>query len=132
MENNSNASGIMSDGNRDSTQSNEVQQYDSGGRKPYENRRGKPTKTQYPARFIGALVDIPGHVFQVNGEQRKKGQFRDMFDMLRVYTSKNCQKDMEGLVCLFGDSIKVPEVNDPVEAPPKPGTPSLTKIQEKI
>ena len=67
------------------------------------------------ARFTGGSVDMLGHVFQVNGEQQKQGQFKDTLDMMRIYTSKNMQKEMDMLLCLFDDAITVPEVKDPNE-----------------
>ena len=56
-----------------------------------------------------------GHVFQVNGEQRKRGQFKESVDMLKVYASENFKKDVRAMESLFGDEIKKPKIDEPVE-----------------
>ena len=55
-----------------------------------------------------------GHVFQVHGEQRKRGQFQDTLDILRVYASKCMKKDINTLNPLFTD-LKEPVIKIPVE-----------------
>ena len=47
-----------------------------------------------------------GHVFQVNGEQRKRGQFKETVDMLKIYASENFKMDVRSMESLFGDDIK--------------------------
>ena len=58
-------------------------------------RGGTPTGVRNPrnvARFSGGSADMMGYVFELNGEQQKRGQFKDTLDMMRIYTSKNMQK----------------------------------------
>ena len=73
-----------------------------------------------------------GHVFQVNGEQRKRGKFKEIVDMLKVYASENFKKDVRAMETLFGDEITKPEINEPNEPKVKTGEKTLTKSQEKI
>ena len=95
----------------------------------YRGRGGtRPSRT----RFIGGSADMLGYVFQVNGEQRKRGQFKNTLDMLRIYTSKNMQKEMDMISCLFDDNIIAPEVLEPDEPEVKSGKDELTKAQVSI
>ena len=64
--------------------------------------------------FTGDSTEMNGHVFQVHGEQRKRGQFQDTLDMLRVYASKCMKKDINTLNPLFTD-LKEPMIKIPVE-----------------
>ena len=73
-----------------------------------------------------------GRVFQVNGEQRKRGQFKDTLDMMKIYTSKNMPKKMDILSCIFNDDITEPEVKEPEEPVVKTGKGEITKGQLSI
>ena len=53
-----------------------------------------------------------GHVFQVNGEQRTRGQFKDTLDMLRIYASENFPKDVKKMESLFGTDITTPVIEE--------------------
>ena len=86
-----------------------------GGNRPTGGR-----KPQHVARFTGSSANMLGHVFQVNGEQRKRGQFKDTLDMLRIYTLKNMQKEMSMLSC-FLVMTSPPEVEEPIEPEIKKG-----------
>ena len=68
----------------------------------------------------------------MNGEQRKRGQFKDTLDMLQIYTSKNIHKEMDMLLCLFDDNITEPELLEPDELKVKKGKEELTKGQVSI
>ena len=37
------------------------------------------------------------HVFRVNGEQRKRWQFKETVDMMEVYVSENFKKDVRAM-----------------------------------
>ena len=72
-------------------------------------RGGRGRRDRRPpnvARFTGASSKMLGHVFQVNGKQRKRGQFKESVDMLNVYVSENFKKDVRAMESLFGDEIK--------------------------
>ena len=73
-----------------------------------------------------------GHVFQVNGEHRTRGQFKDTLDMLRIYASENFPKDVKKMESLFGTDITTPVIEEPKEPEVKKGNTVLTKAQEKI
>ena len=105
-----------------------------GGRGGRGGRSGgrNDKKPQHTGKFIGTSSKMLGHVFQVNREQRKRGQFKDMLDMLKVYASENFAKDVRKMESLFGDDIKTPEINEPSKPKPKAGNKELTKKQEKI
>ena len=52
--------------------------------------------------------------------------------MLRIYTSKNMQKEMDMLSCLFNDNISPLEVEEPIEPEIKKGDTTITKAQNSI
>ena len=76
---------------------------------------------QHPSSFVGATSKMLGHVFQVNGEQRKRGQFKDTLEILKIYASENFPKDIRKMESFFGDVIKKPEIMDPEEPTIKAG-----------
>ena len=63
--------------------------WNSRGRSGRGGRGRKDRRPQSAPRFTGASSKMLGHVFQVNGEQRKRGQFKESVDMLKVYASEN-------------------------------------------
>lgn len=69
-----------------------------------------------------------GHVFQVNGEQRKQGQLKDTLDMLKIYASENFKKNVRNMESLFGDDIRKPEIQEPDKPTMKIGRKTLTKV----
>ena len=101
-------------------------------RKRGQNETRNEKKPQNAARFIGGSPKMLGHVFQVNGEQRKRGQFKDTVDTLKIYASENFKKDVRAMESLFGDDIKKTELKEPNEPTPKSGTKEVTKTQMKI
>jgi len=64
------------------------------------------------ANFRGACSGMDGHVFQVTGEQSKKGQFHETMDRMKVYTSTITNKDTSDLNILFTD-LKEPVPDRP-------------------
>lgn len=103
------------------------------GRSGRGGYRGQKHRQQHhPARFTGASTKMLGHVFQVNGEQRTRGQFKDTLDMLRIYASENFPKDVKKMEILFGTNITTPVIEEPKEPEVKKGNTVLTKAQEKI
>ena len=44
-----------------------------------------------------------GQVFQLQLEQKKKGQFQETLDQLQIYASSNYKKDIKHLKILFTD-----------------------------
>ena len=62
----------------------------------YRGRGGtRPSRSKHSvnaALFIRGSAEMLGHVFQMNVEQRKRGQFKDTLDIMRIYTLKNMQK----------------------------------------
>ena len=51
--------------------------------------------------FTGKTKEMNRHVFQLHAEQKKKGQFRDTLDQLRVYSSSVHKKEIKDLKVLF-------------------------------
>lgn len=106
------------------------------GRGRYGGRGGsRPNRLRNPinvARFTGGSSDILWHIFQTSEEQRKRGQFKDTLDMMMIYTSRNMQKEMDMLSCLFNNKITSPEVMEPDEPIVKVGKSKLTKAQTSI
>lgn len=111
-----------------------------GGRDSYYQGRGGrggevskwDKKPQNPSRFIGASSKMLGYVFQANGEQFKRGQFKDTLDMLKIYASENYTKDVRKMESLFGDDIRTPVIQEPEEPKIRKGNTAITKSQEKI
>ena len=64
--------------------------------------------------FTGDSTEKNEYEFQVHGEQRKRGQFQDTLNSLRVYASKCVKKDIDTLNPLYTDLIK-PVIKIPVE-----------------
>ena len=56
--------------------------------------------------FTGDSTEMNGHVFQVHGEKRRKEQFQDTLDMLRLYPSKCMKKDINTLNTLFTELLE--------------------------
>ena len=81
-----------------------------GGRGGRGNRNRKP---QNASRFTGASSKMLGHVFQVNEEQRKRGQFKETVNTLKMCASENVKKDVRAMETLFGDNIAKPEIKSP-------------------
>ena len=70
--------------------------------------------------FKGECPDMDGCVFQVNGEKRKKGQFRETMEKLRVYSAIHHKKHSKMLTVLFNDLAE--------PRPERPVTPTKTAI----
>ena len=87
---------------------------------------------QHVAKFEGMSPKMQGKVFQVNGEQRKQGQFKNTLDQLKIYASENFPKDVKKMDCLFGSKITKPMVKLPDEPKKENGKSELTRAQEKI
>ena len=64
--------------------------------------------------FTGDSTEMNGHVFQVHGEQSKRGQLQDTLDMFRVYASKCMKQDINTLNPLFTELIE-PVIQIPIE-----------------
>ena len=80
-----------------------------GGRGSYQkqnNTRG--------VLFKGETKEMNGNVFQTHSEQRKRGQFQDTMDALKVYASTVYKKDIRYLNPLF-NRLERPEVKEPVQ-----------------
>ena len=71
--------------------------------------------------FKGETPGMNGHVFQTHVKQKKRGQFQDTLDALKVYASTTYHKDINHLTILFSE-LKTPEVAQPLE---------LVKIKRK-
>ena len=71
--------------------------------------------------FKGETTDMNGNVFQTHAEQKKRGQFQDTMDALKVYSSTTFRKDINHLTKLFTE-LKKPEV----PRPPDPVTTEQT------
>ena len=82
--------------------------YDSGKKRRNEDNR----KTI----FVGDTPKTLGHVFQVHSEQRKRGQFQDTLDQLKIYASTNYKKEIKHMRKLF-TGIQTPQISKP--KPPK-------------
>ena len=71
------------------------------------------------------------HVFQVNGEQEKRGKFKETVNMLKVYVSENFRKDVSAMESLFGDEIKKPKIDEPDEPKVKRGRRNYQSREKK-
>ena len=107
------------------------------GSRPKRNNNNNNNKHTVAGNvdFTGDSTEMNGHVFQVHGEQSKRGQFKDTLDMLRVYASKCMKKDINTLNPLFTELIE-PVIKIPVEpkgsiVKEKTGVDSKTVITSK-
>ena len=78
------------------------------------NRNNNNNRIQGHNDFKGETPAMNGHVFQVHAEQKKRGQFQDTLDALKVYASTAYRKDINHLTRLFSE-LKTPEVPRPEE-----------------
>ena len=62
--------------------------------------------------FIGKTKEMNGHVFQLQVEQKKKGQYQETLDQLRVYASTVHKKEIKALKILF-TQLKQPSIIKP-------------------
>ena len=62
--------------------------------------------------FKGETKEMNGNVFQTHSEQRKRGQFQDTMDALKVYSSTIYKKDIRYLNPLF-NRLEQPDVPEP-------------------
>ena len=72
-----------------------------------------------------------GHAFQVYGEQKKQGQFKDSINMMKIYASQEYEKEIGLIGCLFEDDIKEPQLDEPMDPTGKGSGGTLAKTQEK-
>ena len=77
-----------------------------------ESRIGRSVRNQKPkqkwsrnrqnnANFTGKTREMNGQVFQLQLEQKKKGQFQETLNQLQIYSSSNYKKDIKHLKILF-------------------------------
>ena len=73
------------------------------GRNNNRTQRGRTkwNKGKQQGAFIGKTKEMNGHVFQLQAEQKKKGQFQDSLDQLWIYASSMYKKDIVHLKILF-------------------------------
>ena len=105
---------------RNSTQTDDDSQNDNDDTQKNQTvfKKKWTKKNQSVYNFRGDTPGMGGYVFQVNGEHRKKGQFRETMERLRVYSAEHHKKHSKTLAVLFNDLTK-PE-------PDKPKKPSKT------
>ena len=82
--------------------------WDSDSKKKWTRTKNQPV---YSCK--GKTDGMNGNVFQVNGEQRKKGQFRDTLDKLQVYSAQHHKEHSRLLAVLFEDLTTL-QVSKPV------------------
>ena len=71
-------------------------------------RNKKYNKTKYKQRVNrtickGDMTELNGRVFKIHSEQRKKGQFDDTLDTLKIYVSSKYVKYIQYLTPIFVD-----------------------------
>ena len=78
------------------------------------------TKGRRESLFRGKTEDMQGNVFQVHGEPRKRGEFKNTLEALERYGGKYYPLDTTLLQPIFK------ELKEPMVEPPKtPGTKSI-------
>ena len=85
-------------GNR-TNRSNQTQGSGSGYRGRNDSR-STPSYRTTPT-FKGETPGMNGNVFEIHSEQRKKGQFQESMDALKVYASTTYKKDIQFLTPMF-------------------------------
>ena len=84
--------------------------YKSKGK--YDNSKKRRDDGNKRTSYVGDTPEMLGHVFQVRSEQRKKGQFQDTLDQLKVYASANYKKEIKHMRKLFIE-IQTPQIRKP-------------------
>ena len=79
-----------------------------GGRGNKKWNRNKYSKNG----FSGKTKEMNGHVFQLQVEQRKKGQYQETMEQLHVYASNTYKKEIKHLKVLF-TQLKKPTIIKP-------------------
>jgi len=74
------------------------------------NRQGRNSNTV----FKGKVIDMNSNVFQLPSERKKKSQFDDTLEALKIYASKEHSKDIAYLETLFSD-LELPVIPKPVK-----------------
>ena len=78
----------------------------------YDNSKKRSSDNNQKTTFVGDTPEMLGHVFQVHSEQRKRGQFQDTLDQLKIYTSTNYKKEIKHMRRLFTE-IQTPQMSKP-------------------
>ena len=110
--NNSNAtttSGITQATRTDTRNNPNNNRYNNGSNYHTQNNNRTTTNT---TTFKGETAEMNSNVFQTHAEQKKRGQFQDTMDALKVYSSTTFRKDINHLTKLFTE-LKTPEVPKP-------------------
>ena len=105
MRNNQDASSGTGSSRNDRTSVSSITEINTNKRGSRSKRNNNNNNNKHTVAgiidFTGDSTEMNGHVFQVHGEQIKRGQFQDTLDMLRVYASKCMKKDINILNPLF-------------------------------
>lgn len=96
------------------TQTGRYNQQGGYRRNQQSNRQGQGNRQSNNRGFVGDTKGMNGHVFQVHAEQKKRGQFQDTLDMLKIYASTAFKKDITSLNILFSE-LKEPRIPEPEE-----------------
>ena len=92
--------------------------------RPNRNQKSKQkwTKTwQNKSGFNGKTREMNGQVFQLQAEQKKKGQFQETLDQLQIYSSSVHTKDIKYLKTLFTKLERPVIVKPEIQDTPTPG-----------
>ena len=82
-----------------------------GGGRGQGGRGYKKSNNTRGVFFKGETKEMGGHVFQTHSEQRKRGQFQDTMDALKIYLSTIYKSDIKYLNPLF-NKPEQPDVPD--------------------
>ena len=67
----------------------------------HQRARQKWSKTRQNNSFTEKTREMNGPMFQLQLEQKKKGQLQETLDQLQIYSSSNYKKDIKHLKVLF-------------------------------
>ena len=97
-----------------------------------KKRRDRYKKSSVAASsFIGTSTNMNGHVFQLQSEGPKKGQFKDTIDALKVLSSTEFKKDIAYLEPIF-KKLEKPFVPRPIKPSPTIVKDQTTGTETKI
>ena len=93
--------------------------YTQGNNNKYRGRNDNRTGNANKGinLFKGETIGMNDNVFQIHSEQKKKGQFQETMDALKVYASTTYKKDINFLTPLFLNLVE-PTVKEPTEPVP--------------
>ena len=100
-----------------------------------QRRKNKGYFQAHSSVFKGKVVEMNGHVFELPSERKKKNQFKETIEALRVFAASHYKKDVKYLEILFKDlkelTIPLPVKPQPIEQTQDDGTSKMIQPEDE-